>query len=145
MPLIYYYNYYYYYYYNPVIAPILVLPLTVPHPIPPFLSPRGSHPTDRPPHSLGPQYSPGLGQSVLCCICVQDLGPAPICFLVGGSVSDRSQKCGLVETAHLPMGLPASSASSKLSLILPQGSPTSVQWLAVKHLSLSQSASSHCF
>jgi hypothetical protein len=60
-------------------------------------------------------------------------------------VSDRSQKCGLVETAHLPMGLPASSASSKLSLILPQGSPTSVQWLAVKHLSLSQSASSHCF
>ena len=50
-----------------VIIPLLFCPLTVPHPIPPPLSPRGcrsTHPT-RPPHSLEPQVSQGLGASSL--------------------------------------------------------------------------------
>jgi hypothetical protein len=46
-------------------------------------------------------------------------------------VSERSQGSGLVETAGLPMGLPSFSVSSSLSLIQPQGSLTSVQWLGV--------------
>jgi hypothetical protein len=69
------------------------------------------------------------------------LGPALICCLVGGSVSDISQGSRLVESAGLPLGSPYSSASSSLSLIQPQGSLTSVHWLECnKNLCLSQSA-----
>jgi hypothetical protein len=57
-------------------------------------------------------------------------GSAAICYLLSGSVSERSQGSGIVETAGLPMELPSSSSSS-LSLIQPQGSPTSAQWLAI--------------
>jgi hypothetical protein len=44
--------------------------------------------------------------------------------LFGGSVSERSQGPGIVETASLSMGFPSSTASSSLSLIQPQCSPT---------------------
>ena len=60
------------YFYNPVIIPLLVCPPTVPHPIPPPPSPRGCtrtltpyHHPARPLHSLGPQVSQGLGDSLL--------------------------------------------------------------------------------
>jgi hypothetical protein len=47
-------------------------------------------------------------------------------------MSEKSQGSRLVETDGLPMGLPSlSSASSSLSLIQPQGSLTTVQWLGV--------------
>jgi hypothetical protein len=53
--------------------------------------------------------------------------------LVGGSVSERSQGPGLVETADLSMGSSSSSTSSSFSLIQPpQGSPASVHWLGVR-------------
>jgi hypothetical protein len=40
-------------------------------------------------------------QAVLCCM----LGREPhVCCLVGGSVSERSQGSGLVETDGLPLG-----------------------------------------
>ena len=45
-------------------------------------------------------------------------------------MSERSRGSRLVETAGLPMGSPF-SASSSLSLIHPQGSPSLVQWLGV--------------
>jgi hypothetical protein len=49
--------------------------------------------------------------------------------LVGGSVSERFHRSGLVETAGLPMESPCFSASSSLSLIQPQ--VNSEQWLGV--------------
>ena len=56
-------------------------------------------------------------------------------WLVGGSVSERSQWSKLVETSGLLMGSPSFSTYSSLSLVLsliqPQGSPTSVHWLGV--------------
>ena len=63
---------------------------------------------------------------------VGELGPASVCCLVGGSVSERSQGSGLAETARLPMGL----LSSIPFLFQPfpnstTGSSTSVQCLAV--------------
>ena len=42
---------------------------------------------------------------------------ASICFLVGGSVTERYQGSVLVETVCLPLGLPSFSASSSFSLI----------------------------
>jgi hypothetical protein len=42
-----------------------------------------------------------------------------VCSLVGGLVFGSSQGSGLVETVHLPMGLPYPSAPLILSLILP--------------------------
>jgi hypothetical protein len=63
------------------------------------------------------------------CVCLG--GAASICCLVYNSVSERSQRSGLVKTAGLPMGSPSSSTSSSLSLLQPPGSPTSVQWLDV--------------
>jgi hypothetical protein len=106
---------------------------TVPHPIPPpYYLQDGVHPHPASPlHSLGPQVSRGPDQAVLCYICVMGIRPTHICSLVGGSVSERSQRSGLVETAGLHIGLPSSSASSSLSLIQPQVSPTSGQWLGV--------------
>ena len=58
-------------------------------------------------------------QTVLCCICVGGLGPAHVCCLVGGSVSERSQGFRLVETTGLSMRLPFSLSSSDLYLIQP--------------------------
>ena len=89
------------------------------------------HTYTRPPHSLGPQVSPGLGishnedkpGSPLLYMC-QGLRLAHVYCLVGGLVSERSQGSRLVEAAHLPMWSPSSSASSRLSQIQPQGSPT---------------------
>jgi len=52
------------YLYSPVIIPLLDLPLTVLHPIPPPPMPRGcpnNHHSTRSSHSLGPQISQGLG------------------------------------------------------------------------------------
>ena len=70
-----------------------------PHPIPPHPSTReflpSPHPYTRPPQSLGPQVSQGLGESSLIgarsgrpllCMC-PGLGSASICYPVGGSVS----------------------------------------------------------
>ena len=60
---------------------------------------------------------------VLCCICVGGLIPVGICCLVGGLVSESSQ------TADPPTGPPFSSASHSFSLIQPEGSVASVNWL----------------
>jgi hypothetical protein len=62
-----------------VINPLLFCPSTVPHPIPPPPSARGSPPTHPYPtrhlHTEGPQVSQGLGASspflyVCVCVCV---------------------------------------------------------------------------
>jgi hypothetical protein len=120
---------YYYYYYlilknnkKPRLYPSPhVYTLTVLHPTPTlFLPPRGCpHPyPTRPPHYLGLQVSRGLSASsltdirdpeVLCCICVKGLISASICYLVGGTVSERSQGSRLVKTASLPVGFPSCS------------------------------------
>ena len=60
--------------------------------------------------------------TVLCCIRVWGLRQDPVCCLVGGSVSERSQESGLVKTAGIPMESSSSSASSSLSIIQPRGS-----------------------
>jgi hypothetical protein len=65
------------------------------------------------------------------------LESAHACCLVGGSVSEKSQGSGLVVTAGLPMGSRSSSASSRLSLILLQGSLTSVAVQRQKLIALS--------
>jgi hypothetical protein len=70
-------------------------------------------------------------QAVLCCICVRSFISVGVCCLVGSSVSERSLGSRLAETSSLPMGSPSSSTSFRLSLIQPQGSPTSVHWLCV--------------
>lgn len=57
------------------------------------------------------------GQAVLYYICVSDLRPASVRCLIGGSVFERFQGSGLVDTAGLPMGSLSSSASSSISLI----------------------------
>lgn len=57
-------HYYYYYlisFYGPVVIALSVCPLTVPHTIPPPLSPRGYPHLTKAPHSLGPQAFRGLG------------------------------------------------------------------------------------
>jgi hypothetical protein len=64
-------------------------------------------------------------QAVLCCVCVGGLGPASVCCLVGGLVSERSQGSRLVEIAGLPMG------SSHEVALLHEGSLASVHWLGV--------------
>ena len=56
-------------------------------------------------------------QTVLCCICVTGLVSADVCYLVGGSVSEKSLGSRIVETAGLPMESLSSSASSSLYLI----------------------------
>jgi hypothetical protein len=130
-----------FFFHSSVVILLSFCPLTVLHPIPSPLSPRGCphpsqplpllllHPTS-PLHSLGPQVSQRLGVSSLLYMC-QGLISAGVCCLVGGSVSERSQGSRLIETAGLPMGSPSSSASSSLSLIQPQGPWTSDQWLGV--------------
>ena len=40
---------------------------------------------------------------------VRGIGPAHVCSLIGGSVSERTQGSGLGETASHPMGLASSS------------------------------------
>jgi hypothetical protein len=75
------------------------------------------------PH-LGASSLQGLGTSSLteartgslCCRCIVSLRPAHECCLVGGLVSRSSLGSRLVETAHLRIGSPSSSASSSLSL-----------------------------
>jgi hypothetical protein len=52
-------------------------------------------------------------------IYVGRLGPAPVCCLVGGSVSQSSLGSRLVETASIHMGSPSSFASSFHPLIPP--------------------------
>lgn len=96
------------------------------------------HPA-RPPILWGLKYLKGKvhlpllrpNKEVLCCVCVRDLGPSSVCCLVGGSVSESSQKSRFVETVGLPMGLSSSSTSSSLSLIQPQGSLTSHHRLCI--------------
>ena len=56
---------------------------------------------------------------VLYCMCVGGLISAGVCCLVGGSVSEISQRSGLVETAGLLMGSLSILVSSILPLIQP--------------------------
>ena len=104
------------FFYSSVIIPLLVHPLTIPHPIPPppphfSLSTRGcpQSPTTIPPdlptfwglQSLEGQmhlFSLSTDGAVLFCMCVRGLGPACVCFLVGGSVSERCWGSRLVDT-----------------------------------------------
>ena len=117
---------------------LLIHSLTVPHPIPPSHTPvsRGYTQTPspfptRPPHSLGHQASWGLGAS-----CLTKARPGnpllSVCWrpniswymLPGWWLSVwKISGSRLVETAHLPIGMPSSSAFSSFSLIQPQGSP----------------------
>jgi hypothetical protein len=118
------------------------------HPIPSPL-PTHSQLTQLPcPPSLGHQVSTGLWDiisptearqgSLLLYMC-RDHGPVHVCSLVGGLVSGSCKGSRLVNTAGLPIGFPSSSVPSVLSLTLPQGPPTSVQWLAVSiYICLSQ-------
>ena len=69
--------------------------------------------------------------AVLCCMCVWGIMSACIFCLIGGSVSERSWRSRLNETACPHTGLPSSSASSSFSLIEPEGSAASVHWLGV--------------
>jgi hypothetical protein len=48
-------------------------------------------------------------QAVLFCICAGGLISASVGYLVGGSVSERTQGSRLVETAGVPMWSPSSS------------------------------------
>jgi hypothetical protein len=68
-------------------------------------------------------------KAVLCYICAKGHRLAHVCSYLGGLVSGSFQGSRLVDTIVLPMYLPPPNSS--------QGSPTSVQWLAVKHLHLS--------
>lgn len=128
--------FYYFYFLQFSHCPLPVCPPTVPHPIPPTLCVQEDVPPTpaRPPCSLGPQVSQGLGSSspTKPRPDVRGLGLvlARVSCLVGSSVSEISGS-RFVETAGLPIGLPTSSASSSLFLILPQGFPASVQWLCV--------------
>jgi hypothetical protein len=56
-------------------------------------------------HSLLPLRA---DQAVLCCLCVKGLRPAGVCYLVGGSVSERSQGSRVVEMLVFLWGLPPS-------------------------------------
>ena len=127
-------------FYSSVVFPFLVCPPIVPGPIPPPPSPRGCL------HLIRPQQASSLPgtSSLLRVTCLfsqwgqtKGLRSAPVCCMVGGSVSERSQGSSLVKMADLPMGSPF-SASSSLSLIKPQGSLTSA--IDCKYLHLSQSA-----
>jgi hypothetical protein len=81
-----------------------------------------------------PAVSWGLGESsltesrpaVICYKCVGDLISVCVSYLVGGPVSERSWGSRLIETVT---GLPSSLASSRFSLIQPQGSAASLHWL----------------
>jgi hypothetical protein len=114
----------------------------------PFLLPHLQGDVSTPSHSPTPcQASPfhsaksfsGLGMSsliearpssALWYIC-WGLGPASVCCLFCGSVSERSPESRLVETADLPIGSPSSSTSSSLSLIQSLGTPSSDHLLGV--------------
>jgi hypothetical protein len=94
--------------------------------------PTAPHPT-RPPHSVGPQVSQGLGASSLTeartdsIVCVRALEQLVYAaWLMAQCMRDLR----LVETAGLPMGLPSSSTYI-ICLVRPQGSLTSVYWLGV--------------
>jgi hypothetical protein len=58
-----------------------------------------------------------LDKAVLCYICAR--GPSQVCSLVGGSVSESSQRSRIVDTVFLPMELPSPSTPSILPLTLP--------------------------
>ena len=99
----------------------------IPHP---FISEKNVLPY---PAALGYQVWTGLGTpsstenrqgNPLLHTCWGDLGPAGVCFLVGGLVCGSSQGSRLVDTVGLPMGLPSPSIPSILPLTLPQGSST---------------------
>lgn len=140
-------------FYSPLIISLLFFPPTVPHPSPPTSSPRVCSHTPHSqnpawyPHSLGPQVSQELGTSSLTMartgsplLYVRGLRSASVCWLLGASVSDRSQGSMFVETAGLSMWLPSSSStSSSLFLIQSQRSLSSEHWLGV-----STSASVNC-
>ena len=67
------------------------------------------------------------------------LRPATVYFLVGVSVSERSQGSRLVETVGLPMGSSSSmSTSSSLSLIQLHGSPDFSPSVGYKYVQVSQ-------
>ena len=94
----------------------------------------------RPPNSLGPQVSQTLSSSSLIearpgsplpvyvsgrfwrvVVGWGGLGPASVCCLLGGSVCERFQGCGSVETASLPMRSPTTLTSSSLPQLLSVG------------------------
>lgn len=129
---------------SPVIAPLLVCPpMLVLHPFPLTPCPQKDVATLVPtPPDLSTPWglkSLGLGASshtearpgILLLYIVRGLGPAHVCCLVGGSVSEGSKGPRLVETTCLLIVSPSTSSSSNLSLIQSQGSLTSVQWLGV--------------
>jgi hypothetical protein len=104
-------------------------PRGCPHPLPPH------HQTS--PLSGASSLSQGLDASSLTearlvsplpYMCGSLISPG-LCYLVGGSVSERSQRCRSVGIAGLPRGLPSSSASPSFTPIQPQGSSASVYWL----------------
>jgi hypothetical protein len=66
-----------------------------------------------------------------------DVGPASVCCLDDGSVSERSHGFGLVETVGLPMGSPSSLSSFPNSTT---GILDSSTMVGCKYLCLSQSA-----
>ena len=97
-------------------------PTTVSHPTPlPHLSPRTCSSLTRPAPITGafPPVPLRADQAVHCNICVGGLRPASACYLVGGSVSERSQGSRLDETVGLLMKLPSPSTSSIFPLIQP--------------------------
>jgi hypothetical protein len=114
------------------------------HPLPYPSKGMFPHIPARPPHSLGPQVSGGLGTSP-----TEARPGSPLLYMCRGS---RNSSCmlsghtlfllpgwwlsvweilGSRLVAGLLMGWPSSSSSSNLSVIQPQGSPTSSQWLGV--------------
>jgi hypothetical protein len=66
-----------------------------------------------------------------------NLGPAHVCCLVDGSVSEISQGLELVKTAGLPIGTYSSSASSSLTLFQPEGTQP-IGWVLSICICLSQ-------
>jgi hypothetical protein len=116
-------------FYSPDFISLLVHLLTVPHTIPPSpisKMPPLSDPT-RPPNSLGPQVSWGLGVSSL----TESRPSSPLLYMCwgphtswcmlpgGGSLSGRSWWFRLVETVGHPIGLHSLSASFTFFLIQP--------------------------
>jgi hypothetical protein len=127
-------------FYSPVIICLLFCPPTVP--IPPTWSPRECPHTPKHTHALSDLPIPWSLKSLKGYVhflslrpdqsgCAGGLGQASECCLVGGSVSKKSQRSGLVDTAGLPTGSPSSSASCSLFPIQPHRSLASAHWLGV--------------
>ena len=93
------------------------------------------HHSSRPPHSMGPPVSWGLNASSLTearpgsTLLYVSLGCHGVCCMVGGTVSERSQRFSSVETYSLPMSPHSSSASISFFPSQLEGSPASVHWL----------------